>query len=122
MALAPGFTQTLLRHAHRGPVLMVVRDPAYGPVFLRMLRQMQVPRETIGRFKIVGPEDIVSQSRVARGTGAVYVSPLVARKIVTPQIQGLRRIRAGNYLAAASIDRLKAQLALDLAMPISPST
>lgn len=116
VALAPEFTYTLIRHARKGPLLMVVRDRRYGPVFRRMLRQMQVPREVIEQFRILRPTELVSRSSGVRGAGSVYVSPLIAREIGTPLPQGLRRIKPGRYLAPTSIECLKAQLALDLAM------
>jgi hypothetical protein len=120
VALAPEFTYTLIRHARKGPVHMVVRDPVYGPVFLRMLRQMQVPREVIENFKVTGPAEFLSRCRGTREAGSVCLSPLVSREIGTRLPQGLARIRPGRYLAPASIETLQAQLALDLALKAEP--
>ena len=81
-----------------------------------MLRNMQVPREIVERFKIVGAEESETCRRALRTDASVYVSPLVARDLSVPLPRTLTRIRPGRYLAPASIDRLKAQMALDLAL------
>ena len=116
VALAPKFTQALIRHARNGPVQMVVRDRNYGPVFLRMLRQMQVPEEIVQRFRIVSPAEYLSRVPGSRYAGSAYVSPLVARELGASARQETRRIRPGPYLASTSIEALRAQLALDLAV------
>jgi hypothetical protein len=116
VALAPEFTYTLIRHARKGPLLMIVRDPGYGPIFLRMLRHMQVPLDVVERFKFAGVRESATYLRAARDGGSVYVSPLVARDLAAPLPKTLTRIRPGRYLAPASIEHLKAQLALDLAL------
>ncbi len=115
VALAPGFTHSLIRCARQGPVLMVVCDPSYGKIFLRMLRQLQVPREVLGRFEIVGREEFAARGRTGRGTGSIYVSPLVG-EIDAAALRGLRRIRPQRYLATTSVEALKVHLALELAM------
>lgn len=114
VALAPAFTQTLIQSARRGPVLMVVRDPSYGPVFLRMLRQMSIPREVVERFKIIGSRELSSDG-VRQGSGAVYLSPLVAAEVDRSLVRGLRRLRPPRYLATASVETVKVHLALELA-------
>jgi len=113
VALAPNFTQALIRHARKGRVQMVVRDRNYGPVFLRMLRQMQVPEEVVRRFRIVSPAEYDPRAPGSEGAGSVYVSPLVAREFGA---SAPRRIKPGSYLASTSIEALRAQLALDLAV------
>jgi DNA-binding transcriptional regulator YhcF (GntR family) len=115
VALAPQFTHTMIRQARKGPVLMVVRDRSYGPVFLRMLRQMQVPAEFVERFRIVETRDL-DATAMPRQAGSFYISPLVSRDVRLPVPRGLRRILPGRYLAEASVEELKAQLALDLAL------
>lgn len=114
VALAPAFTQTLLRRARQGPVVMVVRDPTYGKVFLRMLRQLQVPREVLDRFEVVGGEELRSRKRGLPPTGSLYVSPLVSDLDFSSH-RGLRRIKPQPYLAATSVEAVKVQLALQLA-------
>jgi len=116
VALAPQFTHTMIRQARKGPVLMVVRDRSYGPVFLRMLRQMQVPAEFVERFRIVEIQDFDAATSMPRQAGSFYISPLVSRDVRLPAPRGLRRIRPGRYLAEASVEELKAQVALDLAL------
>jgi hypothetical protein len=115
VALAPSFTQALIRHARKSPVQMVVRDRSYGPVFLRMLRQMQVPEDVVRRFRIVSPATYVARVPESQDAGWVYVSPLVTKEFGAAAHVATRRIRLGSYLAATSIEALRAQLALDLA-------
>ena len=79
-----------------------------------MLRQMGVPRDVVGRFRIVESAELRA-SRSERAPGPVYVSPLVPREPTIALPSG-RRIRPGRYLAGASIEELKAQVALDLAL------
>ena len=114
VALAPEFTTTLIRYARKAPLSMVVSDGRYAAVLRRMLRQMQVPRDVIAQFRFIRPAELASP-----GPGAprsVYVSPLLAREVGTSLPPGLRRVKPGRYLAATSVESLKAQLALDLAM------
>jgi hypothetical protein len=115
VALAPAFTHTLIQRARREPVLMVVRDPSYGPVFLGMLRKMQIPPEVVRRFEIIGSSELEARAGGRQGPGAVYVSPLVAAKVDAPLLRGLRRIRPPRYLATASVETVKVHLALELA-------
>lgn len=115
VALEPAFTHTLIRAARRGSVLMIVRDPYYGKVFLRMLRQLQVPSEVVDRFEIIGPEDVDRRGRDAGGPDSLYVSPLVEGVDVSP-LGASRRLRPKRYLAATSVEAVKVHLALELAL------
>jgi hypothetical protein len=55
VALDAEFPQTLARHARHGPVVMIVRDKSFEPVFLRLLEQLSVPADHIERLKFVDP-------------------------------------------------------------------
>jgi len=115
VALSPEFTNRLLKRARMGPLAMLVRDGSYGAVFLRMLRQMQVPAEIVDRIRVATVAEWNAGPRRLRDIRSLYVSPLVAREIAAPVPSGVHRLKPVRYLAATSIDSFKAQLALDLA-------
>ncbi len=114
IALERAFTDTLVLYARRQPLVMVVADARYGPIFLRMLRQLAVPEEVVGRFRIVEPAAL-EDATVDLDRGYLYVSPLVERESIGRPRAGLRRVRAGCYLSEASLTALRAEIALDVA-------
>lgn len=115
VALDSAFPKLLAEHARRGPVIMVVRDRTYAPVFLRLLRQMAVPSGDLDRFRIVEPPDARAALEEVGAGAVLYVSPLVGARIEALLPQGLRRVEFRRHLAADSLRRLRARLALDVA-------
>ena len=84
------------------------------PVLLRLLRQMSLPSELIGRFHVVEPSEAESLLRRAPRDTSVYVSPLLERSHGWDRAGGFRRIQGRWRLEPGSLDRLRASLALDL--------
>lgn len=119
VALDPAFPQLLVRSASTGPLVMVVRDCSYEPVFLRLLRQMSVPAETVSRFRMVEPRrafPVLAALDQAGEKPSVYISPLVEREMAGRVPAHLTKIEVRRHLATSSMDRLRAQLSLDLAL------
>lgn len=114
VALDRGFPQRLVEYARNGPVVMVVRDQAFAPVFLRLLRQMAVPAHLLSRIRIVEPQEARAAALEAGEDATVYVSPLVERVTAGRLPERLRRLNTRWRLSEGSLDRLKVQLALDL--------
>jgi DNA-binding transcriptional regulator YhcF (GntR family) len=116
VALDSDFPQRLLAHAASGPVLMIVRDRAFAPVFLRLLRRIGGDFPVDRRFRIVEPLDARSYLRGGSACVAVHVSPLVDRATIPVLPAGVLRLRGRWRLEPRSMDRLKASLALDQAV------
>ena len=119
VSLDPGFPRILIRYASVGPLVMVVRDCSYEAVFLRLLSQMSVPAETVARFRMVEPSQaltVLAALREVGGEPSIYVSPLVEREMAGRIPGYLRKIEVRRHLAMSSMDRLRAQLSLDLAL------
>jgi hypothetical protein len=115
VALDPEFPQRMIQYAKAGPLVMVVRDPSFGPVFLRLLRQMAVLPEVVARIRLVDPVEARTALRELNGDGAVYLSPLVERDVASRVPSTTRRVDAQWGIAPGTLDRLRARLALDLA-------
>jgi DNA-binding transcriptional regulator YhcF (GntR family) len=115
VALDPRFPRSLIAEAERGPLLMVVRDRQFVPVFLRLLRQLGASPETLARVRIVEPMEVVAALAEIDGPAAAYVSPLVHSAGIVQLPPRCRRLRLRWRLEPASLDRLRASVALDLA-------
>jgi GntR family transcriptional regulator len=115
VALDPEFPQRMVQYAKAGPLVMVVRDISFGPVFLRLLRQMAVPPDVVARIRLVDSVEARSVLRDMNGDGAVYLSPLLDREIAARVPERTRRVDAQWGIAPGTLDRLRARLALDLA-------
>ena len=116
VAMDPDFPQRLALFARHGPLVMVVRDRRFAPVFLRLLRQMSVPPGAVDHFKIVEPSEARAAFRETGQGGSVYLSPLVAKDLVGRVPDHLRRVDGQWHLAPGTLARLRARLALDLAL------
>lgn len=116
VSMSPSFPRTLVRHADHGPMVMVVQDRSFEPVFLKLLRQMAVPEETVSRFRLVEPPEAPSVLRSLEGRGAVYVSPLVAKEMAGRVPPGFGRVEVRRHLSLTTMERLRAELSLDLAL------
>ena len=109
------FPMQLADHAQRGPVIMVVHDRAFAAVFARMLRQMGIAPEVIRRFSFFEPGQARAALRRSSGRAAVYVSPLLPPQSLGPLPSNIQPVRGRWRIEPASLERLKAALALDVA-------
>jgi hypothetical protein len=116
ISLDPRFTRALVDEAGKGPVVMVVRDRSFAPGFFRFLLAAAVPENAVARMHVVEPREMRTAFRKAGRDAAIYVSPTVARELPGPVPAGLRRISVARHVSAASLERLRVRLALDLAV------
>jgi DNA-binding transcriptional regulator YhcF (GntR family) len=115
VALDPSFPQSLVEHARKGPLIMIVRDPGFAPAFRRLLAQMSVPAEVVRRFRIVTPREALEHLAELNGSASVYVSPTVEREMSGRIPPGVRRLDLRWRVAPSAMEQLRADLALDLA-------
>jgi hypothetical protein len=115
VAFDPAFPMQLADQAQHGPVLMVVHDRAFAAVFARMLQQVGLPPELIRRFSFFEPGQVRAALRRMSGRSAIYVSPLLPPQALAPLPPNVQPIRGRWRIEPASLDRLKAGLALEVA-------
>ncbi|MBZ5639958.1 MAG: GntR family transcriptional regulator [Acidobacteriia bacterium] len=116
VALDPAFPRLLVEEARKGPVVMVVLDRSFASGFFRFLAGASVPEEVVRHFQVVEPQEARAAFRKAGGRAAVYVSPTVERAMGGRVLERLPRLSVTRHVSAASVERLRVQLALDLAM------
>jgi DNA-binding transcriptional regulator YhcF (GntR family) len=114
VALDPRFPRALIAEAERGPLVMIVRDRQFAPVFLRLLRQLGASAEALGRVRIFDPDEAAAALSKITEPAAAYVSPFVQSAGVVQLPVRFRRLRLRWRLAPESLDRLRASVALDL--------
>jgi len=113
VALDPHFPRRLLEHAGEAPVILVVSDHRFAPVFIRLLRRLSAPSSLIDRFTIVEPDDLDAALDDLREPSWICVSPLVNPWSDAGLPSQVRRLRLRWKLETRSLDRLRAGLALD---------
>ncbi len=116
VTLEASFPKTLVDHARRGDVVMVVRDKTFATGFLRFLAQIPVPEEILSRFVVVEPMEAAPALRATASGASVYISPLVERAMAGKVPSRLIRVPIRRHLASASVERLRARLAFDKAV------
>jgi hypothetical protein len=116
VALDPSFPLEIARIAEAVPVVMLVRDAAFGPVFTRLLRNLQVPSRAIERIRIAEACSAAATLSRADPATRVFVSPTV-HEVVDPTVVGrFRAVRGAWRVRLDLLDRLRAELALELAV------
>jgi len=115
VALDPDFPQTILRWAQKRGVVMAVGDDRFGLVFLRFLGQLGAPEDVLSRVRIVTPDRLRAALRTAGDGAVVLVSALVHREVESRLPPQARQLAAHWRLAQGTLERLRAELAFDLA-------
>jgi GntR family transcriptional regulator len=115
VALDAEFPQAIIRWARARGVVLVVRDERFATVFLRFLGQLGAPPEVIARVHIVGPARLRSALRAAGDDAVLLVSPLIGKHVEAKLPLQARHLAAHWRLARGTLDRLRAELAYDLA-------
>jgi DNA-binding transcriptional regulator YhcF (GntR family) len=115
VALDPDFPQTILRWARTRDVVMAVGDDRFSRVFTRFLGQLGAPPEVIDRVRIVVPGRLRAALRAAGDDAVVLVSALVHREVESKLPPHARHLAAHWRLAQGTLERLRAELAFDLA-------
>ncbi len=105
------FPRNVLDAARRRPVLLVVRDTSFGPVFLRLLKQLGADPSMLDRIRIVDARS--ARGAVRRlGSPAVHVSDLVDLPALDGALDGLPRLAGSWGVPAEALERLRVQIAI----------
>ncbi len=115
VALDAEFPQAIIRWARTRGVVLVVGDERFAGVFLRFLGQLGAPPQVIARVHIVVPARLNAALRAAGDDAVVLVSPLVHEDVGARLPLQARHLAAHWRLAPGTLDRLRAELAYDLA-------
>ena len=115
VALDAEFPQAIIRWARTRDVVMAVGDQRFAGVFLRFLGQLGAPPDVVARVRIVVPGRLRAALRAAGDDAVVLVSPLVHKEVEAKLPQQSRQLAAHWRLAQGTLDRLRAELAYDLA-------
>lgn len=115
VALDPEFPQTILRWAQSRDVVVAVGDERFARVFLRFLGQLGAGPEVTARVRVVLPSRLRAALRAAGDDAVVLVSPLVLREVESKLPPHARHLAAHWRLAQGTLERLRAELAYDLA-------
>ncbi|GAB4369866.1 MAG: hypothetical protein Kow0062_04130 [Acidobacteriota bacterium] len=111
VSMDPGFLPPLLDALARGPLVMIVRDRAYGPVLSRFLETLRLPPEQIARLAVVEPDGLIGALAERDRPGALYVSPLVRDRVGRLDLDGWRELEPRRFVARDEVDHLWAHLA-----------
>jgi hypothetical protein len=115
VALDPEFPRAILRWAKTRDVVMAVGDDRFAAVFLRFLGQLGAPPEIINRVHIVLPARLRGTLAAAGDGAVVLVSALVLSEVESKLPPHARHLAAHWRLAQGTLERLRAELAYDLA-------
>jgi bifunctional DNA-binding transcriptional regulator/antitoxin component of YhaV-PrlF toxin-antitoxin module len=115
VALDPEFPQTILRWARSRGVVIAVGDDRFAQVFLRFLGQLGASPEDLTRIRIVIPARLREALRAAGDDAVVLVSALVHHEVESKLPTHARHLAAHWRLAQGTLERLRAELAYDLA-------
>jgi hypothetical protein len=121
VALDAEFPARVAHQAASGPILLIVRDRAFEPVFVRLLRQLNVPEDRLERIAFAEPREArVALSHLPAG-GTVWISPLVEGEMERQAPLPAARPGAWWNIHPVALDRLRASLALDAALRHRPA-
>ena len=116
VALGSSFPLEIARIAKVEPVVLLVRDAAFGPVFTRLLQNLEVPSRAIERIRIAEVSRAAATLSQADPATRVFVSPTV-RDVVDRTVVGrFRPVQGAWRVRRELLDRLRAELALELAV------
>jgi DNA-binding transcriptional regulator YhcF (GntR family) len=115
VALDPEFPNTIVRWAKSRGVVIVVGDDRFADVFLRFLGQLGAPPEVTARVRIVLPGRLRTAMREAGDDAVVLVSPLIHDDVASKLPAHTRQLASHWRLTPGTLERLRAELAYDLA-------
>jgi hypothetical protein len=95
---------------------MAVADERFAQVFLRFLGQLGALPEVAARVRIVVPGRLRAALREAGDDAVVLVSALVLDQVAAKLPPDARHLAAHWRLAQGTLERLRAELAFDLAL------
>ena len=113
------FPRRLLALAPRAEVVMVVHDRHFGPVFLKLLRDLADDPRLLRRIRFIGERRARVALAESRPGTWVYLSPLVAATAARFVPAHVRLIDDEWNVEASALESLRAGLALDSVLAAS---
>ena len=116
VAFDGAFPRAALDALARAPLVMVVRDVGFAPVFRTLLGKLGADPRMLARLFVVEPRDAARALAGAGERALLSVSPLVAAKDLRRLPAGIPRLAARWRVPAAAVERLRVAMGCDLAM------
>jgi GntR family transcriptional regulator len=116
VALDPTFPESVLDTLRRSALVMVVGDLAFSGVFRKLLLQTGAPPDLLERLQVVEPRAARRAVRAGGPGTTLWVSPLVERELDHALASEVPRLQQQWRILPASIDRVRAGLACNLAL------
>lgn len=115
VSLDSAFPLRIIDLARRLGVVLVVDDPEFGRVFLRLLRHLGLDESGAGRVRAIrAPEAPTALRQVERGAH-VWLSPLLRVGKAVPVPTDLRVVAETWHVPEDRLERVRAELAFDRA-------
>lgn len=121
LSLDAVFPQRIVQAASERPVVLVTADPAFAPVFLRLLSQLKTSAEAVSRIRVVDAAEARTVLRTARPDTRVWISPMLESDPAFRVPPHFPRIESRWHVPSDAIEIVRARLALDLAIRKSGS-
>ena len=110
------FPRQLLELARQDEIVMVLQDRTFGPVFSRLLSQLEADADSVRRIRFVGERDASLVLRSARPGTWVHFSPLLPSAMRQAVPRHLRQLELSWSVDGTTLESLRAALALDQAL------
>jgi DNA-binding transcriptional regulator YhcF (GntR family) len=110
------FPRQLLDLARQDDIVMVLKDRTFGPVFRRLLTQLEGDAEGVRRIRFVGEREAPLVLRSASYGTWVQYSPIFPSSTCRRIPRHLRPLKLAWGVDRAALESLRAALALDLAL------
>jgi hypothetical protein len=116
------FPRQILDLARQNEIVMVLQDRTFGPVFSRLLNQLESDFDHVRRIRFVGEADLPFVLRSARNRTWVHFSPLLPSLVRQGIPRHLRHLKLSWRVDPTTLESLRAALALDQALLEADST
>lgn len=113
VSLDSSFPRLMIDLGRRHRVILVVRDPVFGQVFVRLLRHLGLDDEAVAVFDMV-PASGASEALADAPVGThVWLSPLVRENLSVSVPRHVRVVKDSWHVPREMLDRVRADLAFD---------
>jgi GntR family transcriptional regulator len=113
VSLDASFPRLMIDLGRRHRVILVVRDPVFGPVFFRLLRELGLEEAAVKGFGLVTASGARDALAGAPEGAHVWFSPLVRENPSCSVPRHVRVVRDSWHVPRDSLDRVRADLAFD---------
>jgi GntR family transcriptional regulator len=115
------FPRVVLRAARHNELVMVVRDPRFGRVFVRLLKQLDDDAGLLQRIRFVDEQHTMQTLRTAKPGTWAYFSPAIPPRLHRSLPQHVRRMEHCWHIEPSALESVRAGLALGQALIASTS-